>query len=170
MAVAPTSPVSVDPQFDMWARPHIAVMRRVIAARVPALDPDDILQEALARAWRKWATYSPEKGTPRSWLLAIALDQSRRAASRNTRTYLLSDGSSTDHPAAAAAVDIDRNIDLRAAVRALPDRQREAAVLFYYVDLPVNEIAALMGCSAGTVKSTLSDARRRLAALLKEET
>ena len=125
------------------------------------------LESGSTHGQHKWATYSPEKGTPRSWLLAIALDQSRRAASRHTRTYLLSDGPSTDHP--AAAVDLDRDIDLRAAVRRLPDRQRKAAVLFYYVDLPVNEIAALMGCSAGRVKSTLSDAGRRLANLLKEK-
>jgi RNA polymerase sigma-70 factor (sigma-E family) len=51
-------------------------------------------------------------------------------------------------------------------LRALPARQRAVVVLRYYEDLPEAEIAALMGCSAGTVKSqahrAISTLRRRL--------
>ncbi|MGQ0521445.1 MAG: sigma-70 family RNA polymerase sigma factor [Actinomycetota bacterium] len=49
-----------------------------------------------------------------------------------------------------------------AALRALPDRQRDVLVLRYYLDLPEHEIAATLGIGAGTVKT---HARRGLAAL-----
>jgi len=142
-------------------------MRRFIASHAPVQDSDDILQEALARAWRRWSTYSPEKGSPRAWLLAIALDQSRRAAARGKQLYLLPDSSAFER--SAEVVDVDRTMDIRSAVRALPDRQREAVVLYYYVDLSIGEMAEIMNCAAGTVKSTLSDARRTLSTVLMEQ-
>jgi RNA polymerase sigma-70 factor (ECF subfamily) len=47
-------------------------------------------------------------------------------------------------------------------VRALPTRQRHAVVLFYLEDLPVDEIAAVLGCAANTAKAHLHKGRRRL--------
>lgn len=61
----------------------------------------------------------------------------------------------------AAATDLDR------AVRALSGRQRLAVELYYFVGLPIKECAEAMNCSQGTVKSTLSDARSRLAPMLE---
>lgn len=48
------------------------------------------------------------------------------------------------------------------AVRKLPERQRACVVLFYYEDLPEAEIADVLDCSVGTVKSQLSKARAKL--------
>ena len=61
---------------------------------------------------------------------------------------------------------------LRAAVDAiatLPARQRAVVVLRCFADLPEAEIAAALGCSVGTVKSQLSKARVRLAAMLLDQ-
>lgn len=49
------------------------------------------------------------------------------------------------------------------AVRDLPERQREAVVLRYYLDCSEAEMASLLGCAPGTVKSQLSKARAALA-------
>jgi RNA polymerase sigma-70 factor (ECF subfamily) len=62
---------------------------------------------------------------------------------------------------------IDDELDLAHAVSRLSGRQRLAVDCFYFVGLGVTETAAVMGCSEGTVKSTLSDARRRLRNLLE---
>ena len=49
-----------------------------------------------------------------------------------------------------------------AAVRGLPERQRACVVLRYFEDLPEGQIADVLGCSVGTVKSQLSKARAKL--------
>jgi len=48
------------------------------------------------------------------------------------------------------------------AVRKLPERQRACVVMFYYEDLPETQIAEVLDCSVGTVKSQLSKARAKL--------
>ena len=52
------------------------------------------------------------------------------------------------------------------AIRTLPERQRAAVVLFYYEDLPEAEIADILQCSIGTVKSQLFKARAKLGTAL----
>jgi DNA-directed RNA polymerase specialized sigma24 family protein len=68
----------------------------------------------------------------------------------------------------AAAVDHDAVLDLRAAVAALPARQRATLVLRFYCDLSVDQAAEILGCSQGTVKSqtarALEAVRRALGA------
>ena len=54
-------------------------------------------------------------------------------------------------------------------MRALPERQRAAVTLYYLEDLPVAEIAEILGVAAGTVKTSLFMARRSLAASLGAE-
>lgn len=55
------------------------------------------------------------------------------------------------------------------AVRALPEDQRLAVLLYYYEDMPVAEIARTLGIAQGTVKSRLSRGRDRLRQMLREE-
>jgi RNA polymerase sigma-70 factor (sigma-E family) len=55
------------------------------------------------------------------------------------------------------------------AVRKLPERQRACVVLRYYEDLPENEIAEVLDCSVGTVKSQLFKARQKLESFLEAE-
>ena len=55
-----------------------------------------------------------------------------------------------------------RNMDLVSALRSLPDRQREAVVLRYWGDLSVDQCAAVMGVSIGSVNQHLSRARSAL--------
>jgi RNA polymerase sigma-70 factor (ECF subfamily) len=57
---------------------------------------------------------------------------------------------------------------LAEALQTLPVRQRQAIVLHHLVDLPVDEVAAILGTRAGTVKSWLARGRRSLAARLGE--
>ena len=60
-------------------------------------------------------------------------------------------------------------MDLQRALRALSPAQRTAVVLFYYEDQPVGEVASLMECSDGAVKTHLHRARKHLAEVLGEE-
>ena len=148
--------------FERFVEPHRAVMRRVAGVTARDVDPDDVVQEALLRAWRKRDTYRADRGSPRAWLLAITADQARRSGRRRQRYTLTIDDASDGGESLAA------HLDVRRAVDALSLRQRQAVLLFYFADLGVSETAKLMGCDVGTVKSTLSDARKKLARELGE--
>lgn len=146
--------------FGAWVAPHLVPMSNLAARLVGASERDDVVQEALTRAWRKRHTFDSRKGTPRVWLLAIVADRSRRFHQRNRGVRPLGEPS-------VSATDGSR-IDVERAVASLPPRMRSVVDCFYFVDLTVAETARVMGISEGTVKSTLADARERLRPLLEE--
>lgn len=152
--------VRVDGDFAAWVSPHLPVMARVAARLAPVADRDDVVQEALSRAWRRRSTFDADRGTPAAWLAAIVAGEARRARGRTRPSSELVD---------APVEDSRRDLDLERAVARLPARQREAVDLHYFARLTVVETAAAMGCAEGTVKSTLSDARARLRTLLGED-
>lgn len=141
--------------FAEFVRPHWAAMAR-LARRLVGYDWEDVLQDALALAWRTRDKYDPARGSERTWLLVLVTDQARKSLRRSRPHVELVDDPA--EPSAGNDVDIER------AVRSLPSRQRIAVELFYFLDLPVAEIAVAMSCTPGTVKSTLSDARASLRA------
>ena len=150
--------------FRDWVQPHLLAMGRLATRLASAADSDDIVQEALVRAWRRRESYDPGRGSVQAWLLAIVADRCRR---HRTREGQPATGPLVDvHP--VASTDLDRSMDVDRAIRALSGRQRLAVELHYYVGLTVAEVAAVMRCSEGTVKSTLSDARKRLLPALQE--
>jgi RNA polymerase sigma factor (sigma-70 family) len=72
-----------------------------------------------------------------------------------------------DHPARAEGRHPD-SADLRAALLALSPKQRAVVVLRHYEDLPEKEIARLLGCTVGSVKSHHARAIARLRTLVRE--
>jgi len=69
-------------------------------------------------------------------------------------------------PISSAYTDNYGDTDLLAALRQLPDGQRAAVILFYYADLPADEIARRLGSNGIAVRANLSRGRRRLRQLL----
>ncbi|GAA2515143.1 RNA polymerase sigma factor [Winogradskya humida] len=152
--------IATGPGFAEWVRPHLGAMARLAARLAPAADRDDVVQEALTRAWLKRGQYDPARGAPSAWLLAIAADQARKAARRSRPLVGVPDG-------AGAAGIPDERVDLQRALDRLTDRQRLAVDCVYFAGLTTVETAAVMGCAVGTVKSTLADARTKLRTLLE---
>ena len=110
---------------------------------------------------------------PRPWLLSIVVNTRRnqvRDAERRPRTG----GDATpDRPAAGPSVeDHAQNTaladDLGPLLAQLPDAQRAAVVLRHVVDLPVGEVATILGCPSGTAKSHISRGLHRLRELIDE--
>ncbi|TDU91612.1 RNA polymerase sigma-70 factor (ECF subfamily) [Kribbella voronezhensis] len=157
-----TAPPADGAAFVDWVRPHLAAMARLAARLAVGADRDDIVQESLARAWMKRQQYDASRGTASSWLLAITADQARKAARRLRPVAELG-----DHDAAEARPDVEARVDVDQALARLSARQRLAVDCYYFADLSIGDTAAVMGCSEGTVKSTLSDARARLRSLLE---
>lgn len=144
---------STSDDFAAWIRPHLATMHRYAARRVGAVHADDVVQEALLRAWRRRSTYDPSRGEPVPWLLAIVRDRATRHLRRARPQVGLVDAQVLSTPA---------DLDLERALARLTSRQREVIDLYYFVDLDVANVAAVLGRAPGTVRATLHQARAAL--------
>ncbi|WP_353649210.1 SigE family RNA polymerase sigma factor [Nakamurella sp. A5-74] len=129
---------------------------------------DDLTQIAFVKvhgAWEKIADPSARSAYLRTCLIRANIDESRRPWRREKPTEELPD--SVDRfDLAEAAVNRE---EMRDALRQVPTGQRTTLVLRFYEGLSVREVAQLMTCSEGTVKSQtvkgLSALRRALAAV-----
>lgn len=157
-----SAPVRDEAAFSAMIEPHWSAMAQLARRLASPGQWEDVLQEALSSAWRKRGQFDESRGSLRNWVLAIVADQARKGRRRLRPSTELVDLS-------ARYGDPDGDIDLREALRRLTHRQRSAVVLFYYLGLPVADVADVLGCSAGTVKSTLADARARLRRELGED-
>lgn len=147
-------------EFTNRVEPLMPTLIRLAARLAPRSAPDDVVQEALIRAWRHRRRFNSGRGTFVNWLLAIVANEARRATGRDRATPVQIAGK-------VASLSEDDRMDLEAAVQKLPARQRLAIDCYYYVGLTTAKTAAVMGCSEGTVKSTLADARSRLRSQLR---
>ena len=128
-----------------------------------AHDADDVLQDAMLRAYRHFAGL---RGEPRPWLLAVVRNAcwSWLQANRPADIEPLDDEIADDAlpgPEAALARSLDRRL-LNEAIAALPVQFREVLVLRELEDLSYRDIARIAGVPIGTVMSRLSRARRLL--------
>ena len=130
-------------------------------------DGDDLLQEAVLRAWSRLDSLRDEARF-RSWFFAILLSIHRSRARRSFARRFLPLGEAFAggrEPAALPEPGDDerwRALRARAALARLPAAQREAIVLHDVEGFPVEEIAAMQEVSVSAVKSRLSRGRDRL--------
>jgi RNA polymerase sigma-70 factor (sigma-E family) len=128
-------------------------------------DAEDLVQMALLRSARHWsAACEQPEGYTRTVLVNLARDR-WRARRRHSETLLV------DLPTAPVAGDttaavLDRQELLRACWL-LPARQRAVLVLRFWEDRSIDETAAVLGCTPGTVKSQTHRALARLRAVLQ---
>ncbi len=123
---------------------------------------EDVVQDAFAGLYRRWHALT-DTGKALSYVRSSVLNGARSALRQRARQPA-SPGDPAAESAEAAALLSEEHREVLAAIRRLPDRQREALVLRYYLELDEEDIAQSMGISRGTVKSTTS---RAIAALRK---
>jgi RNA polymerase sigma-70 factor (ECF subfamily) len=152
----------IETGFGQAVAAAFPVLYRFAVALSSRDEADDLVQDALTRAWVKRDQYNATRGSMQSWLLAIVADQARKGYRRVRPDAVLVD-------VTAASSNTDGDVDLRRALQRLTKRQRTMVALHYYAGLSVAQIAEVMGCSAGTVKSTLADGRARLRQELGED-
>ncbi len=115
---------------------------------------EDAVQEAAVRSWRKLGNLRP--GTEmRPWFLAIVANQCRNTA-RGRWWSVLRLEPTVGSVSAGFEDQFVRGADVRAALRKLAPEHREVLVLHYYLDLPLNEVAAIAGIPIGTAKSRIN--------------
>lgn len=134
-------------------------------------DAEDLTAETFLRAYRSLISAKPpalDTLRPRAWLLTILLNTVRNDRRTKARKPPPTDIDATPERAdrtqdpALAAEHHETNRDLAARLAALSAKQRDAIILRHVLDLPIEEIAAILGCAEGTAKSHIS---RGLAAL-----
>jgi RNA polymerase sigma-70 factor (sigma-E family) len=131
---------------------------------------EDVVQEAFAGLFRRWNhLYGTDRalGYARASVLNGCRSQLRERV-RDERVAAASPATLAAASAEQAVLIGEEHAAVLVALRRLPDRQREALVLRYYLDLSEPEIAAWMGVGRGTVKSTTSRALAALGRLLEE--
>jgi RNA polymerase sigma-70 factor (ECF subfamily) len=138
-------------------------------------DADDVVQEAFVKAFRSLPKFrTGELFAP--WLLRIVANETknllrsrhRRGALALRLSALAPDASVSDAPFDEAVAG-ERRARLLAAVNALPDRERQALVCRYFLDLSEAETAQVLQWPLGSVKSRTSRALGRLRGLVVPE-
>jgi len=136
-------------------------------------DADDATQEVFLSALRALESFRGHASF-KTWLFSIAINVCRNRLQRAKRRGRLQQilqslfAQEQAHPE-KETVQNESDSELWQAVRTLDDKHRIPVILRYYHDLPVNDIAEMLGIPSGTVHSRLNHAREQLRALLKEE-
>jgi len=134
-----------------------------IARHTGGRDVEDLYQETWLRVVGAARRFDPGRRFS-TWLFQIAVNLCRDWCRRPPLEPV--DPAAADARAGAPAAT-DAALDARRLLAALPEAQRSAVILRYYHDLPEEEVAAILGCPRGTVKSRLHHAMRRLLELAR---
>jgi RNA polymerase sigma factor (sigma-70 family) len=126
-------------EFALWVRPHLARMGALATRLVGSVERDDVVQEAVARAWQKRHTFDPTRGSAPAWLCAIVADQARKWRRRASRSQARSQAVAPDQ-SGVGAWDGSR-VDIERAISMLPPRMRLAVECYYLADLSIAEAA-----------------------------
>jgi RNA polymerase sigma-70 factor (sigma-E family) len=157
-----------DDDFTAYVRARLAWLRRV--AYLLCQDwqrADDLVQTAITSLyvhWRRAGAMESIDGYARTILVRAFLSERRGGWARRVTLA----GQLPDAP--GQALDADAALDVRAALAALPPRQRATLVLRFYCDLNVEQSARVLGCSPGTVKSQTAKALASLRRALEPGT
>ena len=142
-----------------WERPLFQFIHRHTGGR----DVEDLYQETWLRVVRAARRFDPRRRFS-TWLFQIALNLCRDWHRRPPPDPVDPAGI---EPAPVADERADAAIDARRLLAALPEAQRSAVILRYFHDLGEDEMAEVLGCPRGTVKSRLHHAMRRLMELAR---
>ena len=141
---------------EIW-REHRGELVRYATVLVGPDAAEDVLSTVIERVLRRPGGLAGLRDA-RPYLYRAVLNQSRNHLRSTNHRRGWSD---------PAVIPAEARPEVVSAVGSLPERQRAAVYLRYWRDLPVGDVAGLMGCRAGTVKRYLHLARRRLRGVLE---
>lgn len=148
-----------------------AYRRRVVGLAFSVLRDraaaEDLAQEVFVKLWQALPRYDG-RARLSTWIYAITRNAAISALRSRRTAVSMSDPAVFDEVQGREVAPEECRDDalLWRAVDALPDRQRQATVLYYQDERSVEEVAEMMGLPANTVKTHLHRARAALAAAL----
>lgn len=151
--------------YDMLSARVFGLILRVVVNRAQS---EEVLQEVFLDVWQSAASFAPNKGQGRTWVMTIAhrrsVDRVRSAqssADRDERAGLRE----LNTPQDGVAEQVELRVESRRVARALEalsGPQREALTLAYFGGYSQSEIAALTATPVGTIKTRMRDGLSRL--------
>jgi RNA polymerase sigma-70 factor, ECF subfamily len=145
-------------EFDSFFRDNYAHVHRAMS--LSFTDPafaEEITQEAFYRALRSWPKVS-ELNHPEAWTMVVALNRGRDLVRRRRRDHERGPSLVQDDVQASSESHVDDRMEIADLLSRVTERQRQVLVLRYIAQLSVAEIAEVLRCAEGTVKSTLHSA------------
>ncbi|WP_448317813.1 SigE family RNA polymerase sigma factor [Streptomyces sp. CO7] len=127
---------------------------------------EDLLQTALVKAVGRWRRIDDPEAYVRRILYRQQVGRWRLKWPR--REISVAEPPDSGPGGAGTEDQVATRLFMREALAALTNRQRTVLVLRYYEDLPEGEVAQLLGCSVGTVRSTTHRSLAKLRALMLE--
>jgi RNA polymerase sigma factor (sigma-70 family) len=158
--------------YERYGRAAYSLARRILTEETLA---QDVVQEVFLSLWREAGRFDAGRGTVATYLLSMthhrAVDVVRRE--ENLRRWRTSDEGLELEPDPKARVEdeaeaSERRAEVRAALKDLPDAQREALLLAYFGGYTQREVAALIGVPLGTVKTRMAAGMRKMKAALQD--
>lgn len=170
--VRPAPPPAIGESFDDVVLPHLAAAYRLARWRMRNEDDaEDVVQEALLRAFRYFRTFTGGNG--RAWFLRIVRNtcsgwHGRRALPTDTFDEEQHSSGETAASPETLLLQSDTAVAIERAMGHLPHRLRELLVLREVEGLTYREMADLKGIPMGTVMSGLSRARQAFRSALDD--
>jgi RNA polymerase sigma-70 factor (ECF subfamily) len=146
--------------FDSLVGPLIAPAYKlaVVMVRDPQ-EAQDVVQEATLKAWRSLGKLRDDAAI-RPWFLAIVANQCR--TTRRTRWWSVVRSGAIQPPQRGVEDRRDLHLDLNRELAKLPANDRGALFLFFYLDLPLREVARVLNISPQAAKSRVHRALSKL--------
>jgi RNA polymerase sigma-70 factor (ECF subfamily) len=140
---------------DFYASARDDCLRAVLASVGDRQEAEDLVAEAFAKAWARWATVRRHPAA-RAWVVRTALNARISRWRRRQREIVVPDAA----PDGATDGYLDSVVDgyLMTKVLRLPDRQRQVVALRLFLDLDTAQTADVLGIAAGTVTAHLARA------------
>lgn len=169
---------AADAVADLYDQHHASLCRLATVLLGDASRAEEVVQEAFLRTYRSWwriREHDRAHGYVRATVVNLCRSQLRRRMVElrvNRAQWAEEERQATAAPGPGSFGVPDQSeavVGLRQALGALPTRQREVVVLYYFEDMSVAAIAATVGCSAGTVKSQLAKARHSLYGVMQSD-
>lgn len=156
--------------FDAFVRTNAdGLLRTAFLLSWNRKEAEDLVQECLFKVARQWSRIGSMRepvAYARRVLINLAIDDASRRARRNSELHQPTAEIGADWPEFGR---LESRLELVAALRALPPRQRAVIVLRYFLDLSEADTAKALDCSVGTVKSASSKALAHLRARLDND-
>jgi RNA polymerase sigma-70 factor (ECF subfamily) len=161
-----------DGAFDALLQRYEGKIYRLCCAMLRnRAEAEDAAQESLVRIWKALDRYDG-RASLSSWIYAITRNRCLTALERRRAMDSLNDGAIETQVASLAAPDeafsADRSEQLQELIDLLPERLRRALMLYYFQERSTSEVALMLGCPEGTVKTQLFRARAALLEQLRQ--